>query len=131
MNFLIADDDLVTRHMLAALLKEYGQTSEASNGKEVITAYKLSQKGLKPFDALFIDIMMPVMDGKEAVSQIRAIEKIHGVAPDKEAKIIMLSALDDPKNVMDSFYNSGATSYLIKPINAEKLKKELTKLNLL
>jgi len=71
------------------------------------------------------------MDGQTAVSQIRAIERIHGIKPEREAVIIMLSALDDPKNVIKSYYDSGATSYVVKPITRDKIESELRKLKVI
>jgi len=130
MNILIVDDEIVSRHMVAALLKPYGNTSEAVNGLEAVQAYKISRKNQTPYDVIFLDILMPEMDGKTAASQIRAIEKIHDVPAGKEVKIVMLSALDDPKNVIESYYNSGATSYIVKPVSKDKLEAEFKKLKL-
>ena len=131
MRFLIVDDDLITRHILSGILQDFGVTSEAVNGTEAVQAFKLARKNKTSFDAIFVDIMMPEMDGNTAVSQIRAIEKIHGVKPEKEAVIIMLSALDDPKTVINSYYESGATSYVIKPVTRDKIESELRKLKVI
>lgn len=131
MRFLITDDDIITRHMLSGILQTYGTTAEASNGTEAVKAFKLSRKEGKTYDAIFVDIMMPEMDGQTAVSQIRAIERIHGIKPEREAVIIMLSALDDPKNVIKSYYDSGATSYVVKPITRDKIESELRKLKVI
>lgn len=131
MKFLISDDDIITRHMLSGILQTYGTTAEAANGTEAVKAFKLARKEGRTFDAIFVDIMMPEMDGQTAVTQIREIERTQGVKPDKEAVIIMLSALDDPKNVIKSYYDSGATSYLVKPVTREKIEGELRKLKII
>jgi two-component system chemotaxis response regulator CheY len=72
-----------------------------------------------------MDIMMPKVDGNEAVKRIREIECEIGVLPEHEVKIVMTTALDDPKKVISSFYKSGATSYLVKPISKQKLVREM------
>lgn len=131
MRFLVVDDDLVTRHMLSSILHKFGTSSEAVNGNEAVQAYKLSRKNKTPFNAIFVDILMPEMDGQTAVSQIRELERAHGVKPENEAVIIMLSALDDPKNVIKSYYDSGATSYVVKPITRDKIEGELRKLKII
>ncbi|PLX71150.1 MAG: response regulator [Denitrovibrio sp.] len=131
MKFLIVDDDLVTRHMLSSILQTYGNTAEAVNGTEAIQAFKLAKKENIRYDAIFVDIMMPEMDGQTAVSHIRALERSYGEKPEDEAVIIMLSALDDPKNVIKSYYDSGASSYVVKPVTRDKIEGELRKLKVI
>ena len=53
-----------------------------------------------------------------------------GTNNSKEVKVIMITALGDPKNVVDAFYQGGATSYLIKPFGKQNLISELRKLGL-
>jgi two-component system chemotaxis response regulator CheY len=77
-----------------------------------------------------MDIMMPDVDGNEALKRIRRIEKDMGILPGFEVKVIMTTAMDDPKTVINSFYKGGATSYLVKPISKQKLICELRALGL-
>jgi two-component system chemotaxis response regulator CheY len=72
-----------------------------------------------------MDIMMPGVDGNEALRRIREMEREFGIPPELEVKVVMTTALDDPKTVINSFYKSGATSYLVKPISKQKLLREL------
>jgi two-component system, chemotaxis family, chemotaxis protein CheY len=74
--------------------------------------------------------MMPKMDGHEALKRLRELEREMGVKPTAEAKVIMTSVLEDPKNVIEAYYGGAATSYLIKPIDREKLEEELGRLGL-
>jgi two-component system chemotaxis response regulator CheY len=76
-----------------------------------------------------MDIMMTNMDGQKTLTQIRKIEKDSGVATRDEVKVIMTTALDDPKNVEASL-KSGAASYIVKPISKQKLYDEISKLGL-
>jgi two-component system chemotaxis response regulator CheY len=75
--------------------------------------------------------MMPNMSGHEALKIIRAKEKERGVPLAREVKVIMTSALDDVKNVTQSFFQGGASAYLVKPIERRKIIDELRKLELI
>jgi two-component system chemotaxis response regulator CheY len=78
-----------------------------------------------------MDIMMPGIDGQEAVLRIREMEKELGVPPHMEVRIIMTSALDDPRSVVQAYYKGCATSYLVKPVRKQNLMAELRQLRLL
>ena len=67
-----------------------------------------------------MDIMMPVMDGREAVRQVRAIEEARGIRSTDGAKIVMTRALDDLKEVSRCF-DELCDAYLVKPIDLGKL----------
>jgi two-component system chemotaxis response regulator CheY len=75
--------------------------------------------------------MMPNVDGLEALKRIRAIENAQGVLPEQEVKVIMTTALDDPKTVVSAYYRGGADSYLVKPITKSKIAEEMRKLKLI
>ncbi len=108
-KILIVDDSILMRRNLKALLTEAGHEviAEAANGMEAFREY-----GLKQPDLVTMDITMPVMSG------IDAVKKIIDVYPD--AKIIMVSALDQKSMVFDAIQN-GAKHYLLKPITLESL----------
>jgi len=128
---LIVEDDFVSRRILRELLKQHFDIEVAVDGEEALTAFKLSHEAKTPFHLICMDIMMPKMDGREALRQIRNIEKELEIPPNLEVKIIMTTALDDPKTVFDTFYQDGATAYLVKPISKQKLFKELRVLTLI
>ena len=71
--------------------------------------------------------MMPVMDGYQALKNIRDIEREHNVDPADQARVIMTTALNEEKNVKKAF-ELGCTVYCAKPIDLEKLKDMLEKL---
>jgi two-component system, chemotaxis family, chemotaxis protein CheY len=130
MRILIAEDDFIARYVLNEMLAEYGQCDVVVDGAEAVKAFSMAASEKKPYDAIFLDIMMPNVDGIEALKRIRAIEKEHGVVPDQEVKVIMTTALDDPKTVISAYYRGGADSYLVKPITKNKIDEELNKANL-
>jgi two-component system chemotaxis response regulator CheY len=125
MRSLIVEDDFISRRILKAFLMSFCECDIAVNGEEAVASFRMSIESKQPYDLICMDIMMPGVDGNEALRQIRGIEKERGVLPQHEVKIIMTTALDDPKTVIDSFYKGGATSYLVKPISRQKLLREL------
>jgi two-component system chemotaxis response regulator CheY len=94
------------------VLKEpYVLAGEASNGREAVELFK----ELKP-DLVTMDIVMPELDGIEAVKQIRAL--------DPEAKIIMVSAMGQQSMVIDSI-QAGARDFIIKPFQPSRVQEAL------
>ncbi len=84
----------------------------------------------EPYDLICLDVMMPIMDGYQALKNIRDIEKEHNIPDDKQTKIIMTTALNEEKNVKKAF-ELGCTVYCAKPIDMDKLKSTLEKLELI
>ncbi len=128
MKILIVDDSFLTREILKDSLTPFGDCTIAVNGEEAIQAFEMALGNKQPFDLIFMDIKMPVLNGDQALITIRDIEKKAGIPGTKEVKVIMTTACDDPKTVVDSYYRGGATSYLVKPFDNKSLRKELEKL---
>ena len=131
MKVLIVEDDFISRKLLQRVLSHYGECDVAVNGNEAVTAFKLSLKGDSEYDLICMDIMMPDMDGQQALREIRAIEDDMGIPEPNRVKVIMTTALDDPKNVVESLHRGGASAYLAKPIDRTKLLNEIRDLGLL
>jgi two-component system chemotaxis response regulator CheY len=120
---LIAEDDLTSRILLQEILKRYGPVHTVVNGREAVEAVRAAMKLGEPFDLICLDIMMPEMDGYEALKEIRGMERSRGVLSSEGAKIFMVTALGDVKNVMQAFRECDA--YLLKPIDKWKLLERL------
>lgn len=131
MKTLIAEDDFISRFVLQKMLLEYGPCDVAVNGKEAVDAFTWALNEGNPYSLICLDIMMPEMDGNEALKIIRQKEKENGILPSNEASIIMITALDTPKDVIEAYYKGGCTSYFVKPINKLKIIEELKDLNLI
>lgn len=131
MKVLIVEDDFVSRKLLHRLLGHYGECDVAVNGNEAVDAFRMSMGGDSPYDLICMDIMMPGMDGQQALRIIRDLERERGIPEAEYVKVIMTTALDDPKNVVESLYKGGASSYVVKPIDKAKLLEEVKKLGLL
>lgn len=130
MRFLIVDDEFICRKLLQVILSEHGECDTAVNGVEAVEAFQLAVDRNEPYDLICMDIMMPGMNGQEALERIRRLEKQIGVRQVDEVKVIMVTALGDPKSVIDAYYDGGATAYVVKPIEHRKLIEEIRKLGL-
>lgn len=119
MKVLIVEDDFTSRKLLQSILSPYGDCDVAVNGVEAVEAFQASLDAKEPYDLICMDIMMPEMDGQEALRKIRSIEKENGIRGNEEVKVVMTTALDDPKNVVEAYYKGGATSYIPKPIDRQ------------
>ncbi|MFA6506892.1 MAG: response regulator [Treponemataceae bacterium] len=147
LNILVVEDDYLSRKTLVAMLKPYGTCDVAVNGQEAVEAFT---HGLTehPYDLVCMDIMMPRMDGFEAVRHLRSAEMIAAVRTLKQegalllkskknyyerrdTVIIMTSSLDDPENYINACYRCGANAYLVKPISQTLLRAALEQFRLL
>ncbi len=128
MRILVAEDDFAGRRMIQKFLEPYGKVDVVVDGEEALEAFKIAWEESKPYDLIFMDIMMPRMDGQEALKRLRELEREMGVKPADEAKVVMTSVLEDPKNVIEAYNEGSATSYLVKPIERKRLEEELAKL---
>jgi two-component system, chemotaxis family, chemotaxis protein CheY len=128
MRALIVEDDFGSRRMMQKLIAPYGDCDIVVDGQEAVDAFRIAWEEYHPYDIIFMDIMMPKIDGQAALRRIREIEREMGIKPVDEVKVIMTTVLEDPKNVIEAYNQGGAASYMVKPIDREKLKTELEKL---
>jgi two-component system chemotaxis response regulator CheY len=124
MKTLIVEDDFTSRLLLQSFLARYGECHIAVNGKEAVEAFQVAIDNGAPYGLVCMDILMPEMDGKEAVKQIRVIEAANGVVSTCGAKIVMTTALDDVKEVIRSFQEL-CDAYLYKPIDTAELLRQM------
>ena len=129
MRALIAEDDFTSRLMLQKLLAPYGESHVAVDGREALDAFRAARQKRRPYDLVCLDIMMPEMDGQSVLREIRAIEEGAGISAGRGARILMTTALKDPKNVMTAFREL-CDGYLVKPIDKTKLLKYLREFGL-
>ena len=129
MKSLIVEDDFTARKLMQVYLSDMGESFFAVNGKEAVEAVKEAFEKKDPFDLICMDIMMPEMDGIEAVKIIRQMEKENGIEGLSRVKIVMTTAKGQSKDILDAF-NTGCEAYLLKPVRKPALMKELERLGL-
>ncbi len=127
MRILIAEDEAVSARSLEAAVKPLGEPERACNGEECFQKFCSALEAGRPFDLIFLDLMMPDFDGHEALAAIRDVEERYGVAPGAGVKVIVTSAHTDSQNLYQA-HLSGCNEYLAKPINHADLRRALRKL---
>lgn len=130
MKILLAEDDFVTRKFMVNFLSKYGECDVTVDGMEAVDAFMMALEDGEPYDLICLDIMMPVMDGYQALQGIRNLEKERNIPEDKAVKVIMTTALNEERNVKMAF-DLGCEAYVGKPIDVEKFEKVLKKLDLI
>lgn len=130
MKVLIAEDDFASRKFMLRFFEKYGECDVTVDGKEAVDAYSMAVESGDPYNLICLDIMMPEMDGHQALKMIRKIEEDNKVAEEDKVKIVMTTALSETRHVTKAFEN-GCTAYAGKPINQEKLEGMLKKFNLI
>jgi two-component system chemotaxis response regulator CheY len=115
-RLLVVDDALFMRKLICGVAAEAGWqiVGEAGNGAEAISLYQQHRP-----DLVTMDLVMPVMGGLEALRQIRAV--------DPEAKVVVVTALDQKQSLMDSI-REGAIDFIVKPFERERVLALLAKL---
>ena len=121
MNFLCAEDNPLNAEILEAMLEMQGAAcTVCHNGKEIVEKFKAVQPG--EYDAILMDIQMPVMDGYEATRIIRSGENPLG----KTIPIIAMTANAFAEDVQKSI-EAGMDSHLSKPVDMAVLEQTLRK----
>ena len=119
LRFLAAEDNDINAEILSEVLSIEGASCElAENGKLALERFENAKEG--EFDAILMDVQMPVMNGYEATRAIRALER-------KDAKTIPIIAMtanafsEDQKEALDA----GMNVHVAKPIDIDLLKKAI------
>ena len=130
LRILLAEDDFACRLLLQTFLSRYGECHVAVNGREAVEVFRISVEQEQPYDMICMDIMMPEMDGREAVRRIRAIEEDHGTRSTSGVKIIMTTTVEDVKEVILCFQEL-CDAYLMKPIDLAELVGQMKRYQLI
>ncbi len=129
MKTLIVEDDFTSRLMLEGFLSALGEVHISVNGALAVEAVQLALEQQQPFDLIVLDIMMPEMDGHEALVAIRNLEEKRGIMVGQGAKVVMSTVLGDKDHVMSAFRDA-CDGYLVKPIDKGRLLAMLAQLGL-
>jgi CheY-like chemotaxis protein len=118
MVILNVDDDPEDREFFCDALKTIDRTVLCLTAGSGIEALSMLQSHLPLPDYIFLDINMPMMDGKTCLRELKTIPEL------KEIPVIMYSTSTDTKEIREC-YRLGADDFLIKPNSFEKLVNDL------
>lgn len=114
-SILLAEDNTFNRKLAQNLFKSLGfEIDQAKNGKEAV-----KMAGEKFYDIIFMDLLMPEMDGLQALTEIRKL----GI----EVPVVALTAVENP-DTRSAAEALGIDGYLIKPATLEKIKEILIRI---
>lgn len=131
MRILIVEDDAVSCKFLQHILQDIGECDTAKDGQQGIEAFERALASGKPYDLVCLDIMMPKVDGQQALKTMRALERASGLQADQEVPIVITTALDDERNISEAYYSGRATAYVPKPIERTLLFDLLKNLHII
>jgi CheY-like chemotaxis protein len=118
LKVLVAEDNIINQRLVVGLLTQLGHTGMVVN--DGAKALKCLSK--MKVDLVLMDVMMPNMDGLEALVAIRALEATQG----GHLPVIMATAHDEPGDAA-RFKRSGADGYLTKPLEIGRLQSEISR----
>ena len=119
MRLLLVEDNTLNMEIAAFMLENVGaELTKAQNGQEALDIFRESPAGF--FDAILMDVMMPVMDGYQATRAIRALER-----PDAAAVPIVAMTAHAFTDDRQRAYEAGMTAHLAKPLESAVLIRTL------
>ncbi|WP_320169104.1 response regulator [Maridesulfovibrio sp.] len=135
MKILVVEDSNTSRMYLREILRDVtGRDTEidcAASGEEALEKYEQGRLAGKSYNLIFMDIILPGMDGLQALEKIRDIEQRNKLSEEEKTKAIVTTALDDDAKATRAFFQCEAISYITKPITIEKIRSELDKFGLI
>ena len=121
-RILVAEDNDLNREIITAVLNQFGaEVVPAVNGSKAVEAFSASPPG--SMDAVLLDIQMPEMDGFQAASVIRRLDR-----PDARSVPIVAVTANAFAEDIDRSVAAGMNDHVAKPINSETLRQVLEKL---
>lgn len=127
MRLLIVEDDTDARDLLKLIIADLGEIDTATNGHEAVKAFTTAHKTKRPYDLVLLDIMLPKLNGRNALKRIRKFEQEKKIFGKRQVPVIMVSALSDPENIIGSFFKEGCEAYVTKPYTREALLTQIKK----
>jgi two-component system, chemotaxis family, chemotaxis protein CheY len=120
MRFLIVDDDYYCCELLKAVFSHYGTSDVAFDGSEAITCFRRALDEDRPYDVIFLDVVMPGLSGLETLDCLRQIERDYNIHGPKLVKVIIITGYEDPKLSLHNFQKD-CESYLAKPFTPRQI----------
>ncbi len=120
-HILLVEDNELNREIAEIILRDAGaKITMAENGQQAVDIFEMHDPGT--FDAILMDVMMPVLNGYEATGRIRSLAR----ADAKDIPIIAITANAFTEDV-ERAVNAGMNDHLAKPLNIQKMIATIAK----
>jgi two-component system chemotaxis response regulator CheY len=130
MRILIVDDDDANRKLLTDIVSKMGECEGADGGQEALSAFKKAWEDWRPFNLIFLDVLMPDMDGRQVLLKIREIEKEKTISEQHQVRVIMVTGVSETETVMECLRN-GCDEFMVKPIDVQLVLEKIKKLGMM
>lgn len=126
---LIVEDSELQADMLNYNLDNLGleNITRATNGVHALELFENALLDGSRYSLVFLDIVMPEMDGQEALMRMRTMEKKAGVSEENKTTIIMTTSLSSPEDMITALLEGDCTDYIVKPVTEDLLRLMLVK----
>ena len=122
LSILVAEDNEINALLMRALLTRLGhRPTIAGTGEAAVESWAAARAAGAPYDLVFMDVQMPVMDGLQAARRIRAAEAEAGAQP---VRMLALTANALPED-REAALAAGMDGLLVKPLDAERLREAI------
>ena len=116
MKSLVADDDSTCRLVLEDVVSRLGTADSCTNGAEAVRAAREALDAGAPYDLICLDLLMPLMNGPEALRLIRTEEERHGRP--RASRVIAITGSERTENVEGAF-GTLCDAYVPKPVDMQ------------
>jgi two-component system, chemotaxis family, chemotaxis protein CheY len=121
---LIVEDELLSRSLLAEILRPFGAAQIAVDGRGAVEAVRTAIETHRPFELICLDIQLPEMDGIAALKEIRLEENRAGTDPPVRAKVLMTTSASAKETVVRAI-EAGCDGYMLKPYEPDRVVQQL------
>ncbi len=128
MRILIVEDDIASQIFLKAVLKPFGQCDTAGDGAAAVRAYAEAALDGAPFDVVFMDIMIPEMNGLAAIDRIRDYEAHNRRSVPRPAQVVVVTATEDSQNIIHAYCTGDVFAYMKKPLERQEVEATMAKI---
>ena len=126
---LIVDDSIAILELMDNMLREFGvrDITPAEDGLAAVELFRQALDSGAPYNLVFLDIVMPLMDGQAALKRMRGMEKEAGLTDGDRATIIMATSLHSTGDMIQAIIDGDCTDYLVKAFEPDDIRGMLLK----
>ena len=125
MKIAVIDDEAMNIRILTRVLQEFGAVSGFRDADEGLDAIRLAYGNGEPFDVLFLDIMMPKMNGFDVLAAVQKMARTYSTPV--KTKVVMVTSQNDRDDVLRAAHG-GAVDYVLKPVDPARIRDEIARL---